>query len=471
MLGGSTDDLPFLITKNPVLESHSAFISISEYLAFVLLAVNSQATVFLAFTLVVLLALTFTISGAEVALFSLDRKDINMLKTKDQDSARRIVRLLDEPKEVYASLLIAGTVINIVIIILANHLLTLNISVDPFSSLMRPWNSIVDVLMRAAVIGLMLIFVGKIFPKVWAAQNNLRFAFGTVGVVEVLHLLLSRISRWAVTIADNIGKTAGADKAEALSIREMDEAIDIKSDEEVSQEEKNIMKGIVKFGNISVKQIMKSRLDVSGVDYDCSIAELTKKVEELHYSRLPVYKGSMDTIAGIINTKDLLPHLNEEDFDWHILMRQPYFVPEQKPIEDLLREFQQKRVHFAVVVDEFGGTSGIVTMEDILEEIIGEIKDEFDEEETGNRKLDENNYIFEGKTMIHDVCKQMGLPIDTFDTVKGESDSLAGLVLEQAGEFPEQNAVIPCGDFEFAVLQTDKNRIQQVKVTIKPRIE
>lgn len=201
-----------------------------------------------------------------------------MLKTKDQDSARRIVRLLDEPKEVYASLLIAGTVINIVIIILANHLLTLNISVDPFSSLIRPWNSIVDVLMRAAVIGLMLIFVGKIFPKVWAAQNNLRFAFGTVGVVEMLHLLLSRISRWAVTIADNIGKTAGADKAEALSIREMDEAIDIKSDEEVSQEEKNIMKGIVKFGNISVKQIMKSRLDVSGVDYDCSIAELTKKL-------------------------------------------------------------------------------------------------------------------------------------------------------------------------------------------------
>lgn len=453
------------------MESHPVFISFFDYLSFVLLAVNPQATVFLVFALAILLVLTFTISSAEVALFSLSRKDINMLKTKDQDAARRIVRLLDEPKEVYASLLIAGTVINIVIIILANHLLTLNISVDPFSALVRPWNSIVNVLVRASVIGLLLIFAGKIFPKVWAAQNNLRFAFGTAAIVEVLHLLLSRISRWGVAIADNIGKTAGADRAEATSIREMDEAIDIKSDEEVSQEEKNIMKGIVKFGNISVKQIMKSRLDVSGVEYASTFPELVKKAEELHYSRLPVYKESLDTVAGIINTKDILPHLNEENFDWHTLMRQPFFVPEQKPIEDLLKEFQHKRVHFAIVVDEFGGTSGIVTMEDILEEIIGEIKDEFDEEETVTRKLDENNYILEGKTMIHDMCKQMGLPIDTFDAVKGESDSLAGLVLEQAGEFPEQNAVIPCGDFEFTVLQTDRNRIQQVKVTIKPRIE
>ncbi|MBK8952019.1 MAG: DUF21 domain-containing protein [Chitinophagaceae bacterium] len=324
------------------MESHSVFISISDYLSYILLAVNPQATVFLVVVLFFLLALTFIISGAEVALFSLNRKDINMLKTKNQDPARRIVRLLDEPKEVYASLLIAGTIINIIIIILANHLLTLNISVDPFSSLMRPWNSVVDVLMRAAIIGLLLIFVGKIFPKVWAAQNNLRFAFGTAAIIETLHLLLSRISRWAVAIADNIGKTAGADKVEAMSIREMDEAIDIKSDEEVSQEEKNIMKGIVKFGNISVKQIMKSRLDVSGVDYESSFGELMKKVEELHYSRLPVYKESLDTIAGIINTKDLLPYLNEGNFDWHTLMRQPYFVPEQKPIEDLLKEFQQK---------------------------------------------------------------------------------------------------------------------------------
>ena len=231
------------------------------------------------------------------------------------------------------------------------------------------------------------------------------------------------------------------------------------------------MKGIVKFGNISVKQIMRSRLDVCGVDYQSHFGEVIKRVEELHYSRLPVmYKNSLDEVAGIINTKDLIPFLHEgDDFDWHKLMRQPYFVPEAKLIEDLLKEFQQQRIHFAVVVDEFGGTSGIVTMEDILEEVIGDIKDEFDDEESGNRKLDDHNYIFEGKTMIHDMCKTMKMPMDTFDDVRGESESLAGLVLELAGEFPAVNATVNAGDFDFTVLQADNNRILQVKVTIQPK--
>jgi CBS domain containing-hemolysin-like protein len=255
-----------------------------------------------------------------------------------------------------------------------------------------------------------------------------------------------------------------------MNIKELDEAIDIKTDEEASPEEKNIMKGIVKFGNISVKQIMRSRLEVSGIDYNSSFGDLIKRVEELHYSRLPVFKGSLDEVVGIINTKDLIPFLSEsENYDWHHLMRQPYFVPELKLIEDLLKDFQQKRIHFAVVVDEFGGTSGIVTMEDVLEEIIGDIKDEFDEEESGNRKLDDNNYIFEGKTMIHDMCKTMRLSMDTFDQVKGDSESLGGLVLEVAGEFPARNTIVTCGDFDFNILQAENNRVQLVKVTIKPK--
>jgi gliding motility-associated protein GldE len=282
--------------------------------------------------------------------------------------------------------------------------------------------------------------------------------------------LLRRISKWIVSLADGIGKKLGASRTEAMNIKELDEAIDIKTDEEASPEEKNIMKGIVKFGNISVKQIMRSRLDVSGIEYNSSFDDLIKRAEELHYSRLPVYKNNLDDITGILNTKDLLPFLNEAgNYDWHPLMRQPYFVPETKLIEDLLKEFQQKRIHFAVVVDEFGGTSGIVTMEDILEEIIGDIKDEFDEEESGNRKLDDNNYVFEGKTMIHDMCKTMRLPMDTFDNIKDESESLAGLVLELAGEFPGVNAVISSGRFDFTVMQADNNRIRQVKVTIKQK--
>lgn len=443
------------------MESCPVFISLFESIFYYLLSINTQGTTFLAVSLGVLLLLTFTISGAEVALFSLNNKDINMLKTKQHPSAKRIVNLLEESKEVYASLLIAGTFLNICIIVLANYLLSQLISFDRMAL-------IAAILIKVFIIAFILIFFGKVLPKVWATQHNLRFAYGSGFVVEALHLLLRRISKWIVSLAEGIGKKAGAERTEAMSMKELDEAIDIKTDEEASPEEKNIMKGIVKFGNISVKQVMKSRLDVSGVEHNTSFGELIKRVEELHYSRLPVYKGSLDDIAGMINTKDLVVHLNEaDDFSWHSLMRQPYFVPETKLIEDLLKDFQQKRIHFAVVVDEFGGTSGIVTMEDILEEVIGEIKDEFDEEESGNKKIDDNTYLFEGKTMIHDMCKIMHLPMSTFDSVRGESESLAGLVLELAGEFPAVDTVIKSGDFEFVILQADNNRLHQVKVSIK----
>jgi len=447
------------------LENFPILISITDYLSHVFLYVNPQGTTFLAVTLIVLLLLTFTISGAEVALFSLNKKDVNMLKTKQHASAKRIVTLLEEPKEVYASLLIAGTLINICIIVLSNFLISQFVS---FGNV----GTIVEMLAKVIVIAFVLVFVGKIFPKVWATQNNLRFAYGSSFIVEALHLLLRRISKWIVKLADRIGKGAGANKTETMSMRELDEAIDIKTDDEASLEEKNIMKGIVKFGNISVKQIMRSRLDVNGIDYSSTLGDVIKRVEELHYSRLPVYKGSLDEVVGIINTKDLIPYLNEADnYDWHSLMRQPYFVPELKLIEDLLKDFQQKHIHFAVVVDEFGGTSGIVTMEDILEEVIGEIKDEFDEEESNNYKVDDNNYIFEGKIMIHDMCRIMKLPMDTFDKVRGESESLAGLILEVAGEFPSEDWVIPCGDFEFGIEKIEHNRIQLVKVTIKPKAD
>ena len=441
---------------------------ISDLLLHVLLAANPQGTTVLAFSLVLLLLLTFTISGAEVALFSLNNKDVNMLKTKQHASAKRIVTLLEESKEVYASLLIAGTFVNISIIVLSNSLINNylpygSIEIFPRYNL----NFLVELMMRVVMIGFAIVFIGKILPKVWATQNNLRFAYGSSFVVESLHLLLRRISRWIVSLADNIGKRAGADKTQAMSMQELDEAIDVKTSDEASLQEKIIMKGIVKFGNISVRQIMRSRLDVSGIEYRLSFGNLVKRVEELHYSRLPVYKESLDEVVGVINTKDLLPHLHEpDDFNWHPLMRQPYFVPEPKLIEDLLIEFQQKRVHFAIVVDEFGGTSGIVTMEDVLEEIIGDIRDEFDEEESDNYKLDDNNYLFEGKIMIHDMCRIMKLPMNTFDSVKGDSESLAGLVLEVAGEFPASEWVIPCGDFEFTIMEIEHNRIQLVKVTV-----
>jgi putative hemolysin len=447
------------------LESHSIFSYLDSTPLFILLAGNADGLILPFIVLAVLLLMSFAVSGAEVALFSLSKKDVNMLKTKEHDAAKRIINLLDEPKEVYATLMITGTFINIGIIVLSNFLLNRIIPLDQV-------NFTLSIIIKVVIIAFILIFFGKVLPKVTATQNNLRFAYDSSFFIDSLHLLFRRISRWVVSLADGIGHRVGADKSEAVSIRELDEAIDIKSEEEASQEEKNIMKGIVKFGNITVKQIMHSRLDVNGLEYDLPFKELMQKVEDLHYSRLPVYKSNLDEVVGIINTKDLIPHLDEQDgYDWHPLMRQPYFVPESKPIEDLLKEFQQKRIHFAVVVDEFGGTSGIVTLEDIMEEVIGEIKDEFDDEESKNKKLDEHNFVFEGKTHIIDMCRTMRLPPDTFDNVKGESESVAGLVLEVYGEIPPENELIPCGDFQFTVIEKNQNRIQLVKVTVIPNLK
>jgi putative hemolysin len=448
------------------LDYPSAIIDFAGHFLFILLSATPQGTTFLIIALLGLLLLSFVVSGAEVALFSLNSKDVNMLKTKQHAAAKRITDLLEEPKEVYTSLLIAGTFMNICIIVMANFLFNQYLPYGKIKVTGNGIDFIIEIVIRVVIITFAIVFFGKILPKVWATQNNLRFAYGSAFIIEALHLLLRRISRWMVSVADGLGHRLGANRIQTSGIQELD-----KSDE-ITTEEKNILLGIEKFGNISVKQIMRSRLDVSGIDHNLSITDLIKKIEELHYSRLPVYKNNLDEVAGILNTKDILPHLNESsEFDWHPLLRQPYFVPESKLIEDLLKDFQSKRIHFAIVVDEFGGTSGIVTLEDILEEIIGDIKDEFDEEEIGNRKLDDLNYVFVGKTMIHDMCRVMKLPPDTFDRVREDSESIGGLVLELAGEFPNVNDVIDCGDFDFTVLEVDKNRILLVKVTIKNQSE
>ncbi|MFN4314614.1 MAG: gliding motility-associated protein GldE [Chitinophagaceae bacterium] len=440
------------------MDTHSASTTIPGFPLFVLLAADTQVITLLGILLLLFLLLAFTLSGAEVAIFSLNADDVNRLKTKQHPAARRIIEFLEEPKEVFASLLIAGIFINICIIVLSNFLIT---EFVPFGNL----HPVVVLLIKVLSIAFVLVFFAELLPKYWATQNNLRFAYGSASIVEAVHLFLRRFSRWVVSLADRIGQRLGANKAEAISIKELDEAIDIQTDEVASLEEKNIMKGMVKFGTITVKQIMRSRLEVNGISHELDFQGLVQRVQETRYSRLPVYRGSMDDVAGIINTKDLVPYINEaNDFNWHSLMRSPYFVPESKLIADLLRDFQTRRIHFAVVVDEFGGTSGIVTMEDIIEEVIGEINDEFDTEESRDQKIDDNTFIFEGKTMLHDLCRVMQISGDTFDKVRGESESVAGLVLELAGEFPEENSVIVSGDFQFKVLEVSKNRVGLVEV-------
>ena len=401
-------------------------------------------------------------SGAEVAFFSLQHKDVNMLKTKQHDAAKRITSLLENRKEVYTTLLIAGGLFNISIILLAYLLLSPLKMITLHTSII---NIDLDILVKIIIIAFVLVFLCRVLPKVWATQNTLRFAYASSALVEGLHLLLGGISARMVNIADSISKTSGADESDAVSMRELDDAIDI-TNVETSVEEKNILKGVIKFGNITVRQIMRSRLDVNGLEYDAPFGDVVRKVEELHYSRLPVYKNSLDEIVGVINTKDLLPYLGSTDFDWHGVVRPTLFVPETKLIKDLLAVFKSKRIHFAIVVDEFGGTSGIVTMEDILEEIIGDIHDEFDEEENAVRKVDEQTYIADAKVMLPDLCRAMRLPIDTFDAVKGESESLAGLILEIAGEFPQVNQKVVSGDFEFTVMEKERNRIKTAKIFI-----
>jgi gliding motility-associated protein GldE len=426
-----------------------------------LAALPQAAMTLLVFILLFLLLITFMVSGAEVALFSLSFKDINLLKTKQLPAARRILKLLEEPRTLLASLLLANVVVNLAIIIICNFLV--NEWMDTES------NFFFSLIVKILLVTTLLILFAEALPKVWAAQNNLRFAYYSSSMVTGIHSMFKGISGWMVGFTDRIEKALGGSKTSTYSLEQLDQAIDMTTPQDATEEEKNILKGIIKFGNITVRQVMRSRLDVHGVEAGTPFAELTRKVEELHYSRLPVYQGNLDHVTGIIHTKDLIPHLHEPpDFNWEGIIRPPFFVHENRMIEDLLKEFQAKRIHFAVVVDEFGGTEGIVTLEDILEEIIGDIRDEFDEDEVTDAKIDEYTFVFEGKTMVNDACRKMGIEVDTFDKVRGDSETMAGLVLELAGEIPQMNQEIISGDFTFEVLELDKNRILKVKVMIKP---
>ncbi|WP_245952655.1 gliding motility-associated protein GldE [Chitinophaga skermanii] len=413
--------------------------------------------------ILVLLLLSFIVSGAEVAFFSLTYKDLNVLKSRQNNSGKLITKLLEKPKSLLASLQIAQILLSIAFILVTNYLIN---QMEALQELL-----VVSAVVRMAIITFVLLFFGQILPRTWAAQNNIRFATYFAWFVHIIHATMEPISDFFVNISEGIEGKLFHRNLKPVNYQEIDEVIEMSVDPNASQEEKNIVRGILKFGNIAVKQIMRTRLDVNGLEYDLSFSEVIKQVADLHYSRLPVFKGNLDTIVGVIHTKDMLPHLDKGDsFDWHQVMRQPFFVHEHKLIEDLLNEFQERHMHFAVVVDEFGGTSGIVTLEDIIEEVIGDIKDEFDEDEFNYNKVDDNTYVFEGKTMLNDVCRIMNIPPDTFETVKGESDSLGGLILELSGKFPEENSVISYGDFDFTILEVTKMRIQKIQVSVKPGI-
>jgi len=411
----------------------------------------------------VLLLLTAITAGAETAFFSLKSKDVNYLKTKEQGSARDVIQLLEQPKLLLATVLVANNTINIAIVITTNLLVSMLLP-DNISAL-------VTFLIQIIAVTFLLVLFGEVLPKVYAVQNNMRMALFSAPVLKVMNNIFRPVSNMLVSSTSFIEEKMGNKPGNDLSPEDFEQAIELTVGHTATREEVNIFKGILKFGNITARQIMRARLDVSAVPYDFTFPQVQQKALDSGYSRMPVYKESLDQVAGIIYTKDFLPYADLDAFDWHTVIRPALFVHESKLIEELLKEFQKKRMHLAIVVDEFGGTSGIVTLEDIMEEIIGEIKDEFDEDENMYRKVDERNYIFEGKVLINDMCRIIGVQPEMFNECRGESDSLAGLLLELAGRFPAVNETIQYQQFSFTVLEIDKMRLRKIKVHIGELVE
>ena len=401
----------------------------------------------------------FMNSGAEIAFFSLGYRELKNLRTRQYPASIRILQLLQEPRLLMSSMLVGNMVFRILIILLCNYLVK--------DDMLPETTGFLLFFIRMLIAIVILVLFGELLPKVWASNNHIRFAYYSSFFVWLNATMFRRLGQWTAGITDHIEKALGRNNDMRTRLEQIDQAMGLGEADGSSEEEKNILKGIAQFGNITVRRAMRSRLDVQGVEGSISFSELKRKVADQQYSRFPVFNENLDNIAGMIHAKDLIPHLDKaDDFDWKSLVRPAFFIHEQMFVEDLLKDFQQRRTHFAIVVDEFGGTDGIITMEDILEEIVGEIRDEYDDEESVNMRIDEFNFIFEGKMMINEACKLMNLPNRVFDAIRGDSETVAGLVLELAGEIPKLNQELVANDFTFTVLEVAMNRIHKIKITI-----
>ncbi|MFM9944142.1 MAG: gliding motility-associated protein GldE [Bacteroidia bacterium] len=415
--------------------------------------------------ILIMLAISTITSAAENAYFSLTPSDIADLKQDEKKSAEYAIKLLKEPDEesagktLLASILLINNFTNIFVVISSSLLLSMLFQLELYP--------VGGFLFEVVLITFIIVLISEVTPKIYATQN-------AVSVVHRMSIPLYYSQKllkpfiWVLTKSSDFLDKYFETKQQTVSLEELNHAIEITSDEDLT-DEKNILKSLVNFGNISVKQIMKSRLDVMAVEHSSSFEELMAKVNEWGYSRIPVYEETFDSISGVLYIKDLLPYVNHPDgLDWTKLIRPAFFVPEFKKIDDLLNEFKAKQIHMALVVDEYGGTLGIVTLEDILEEIFGEINDEFDEEELTYSKLDEMNYVFEGKISINDFIKITEIEAGYFDDVKGEADSLAGLIMEISQNIPSIGDQIEYGIFNFTVESADKRKVNRIKVTITP---
>lgn len=409
--------------------------------------------------LMVLLGLSAIISGSEVALFSLDPKEIESLKSSKKRSAQLILRLLADPEQLLASILVGNNFINIAIVLLTAHISNSLISFGDAKTL--------EFVFQIVFITFLLLLAGEIIPKVYAAHFPKNFALRFAPFVLLLGKITRPVNYLLISSTSFVNKRMNRHR-KVISIEDISKALKLANHEELS-DDKEMLEGIVKFGSKSVSEIMHSRLDMVAIDFKANFNEVLETVRTAGYSRYPVYSGTLDQIRGILYLKDLLPHLTKGvSFKWQQLIRPPFFVPEIKKIDDLLEEFQKSKVHMAIAVDEFGGTSGLVTLEDILEEVVGDIADEFDVEEKFFTQLGPDEYLFDGKTLLNDFYKVVDCEDNIFDEVKGEADTLAGLILELTGEFPALHKKIACLNFTFQVEAIDQRRISEIKVTVPP---
>ena len=417
-------------------------------------------------SIVVLLLLLFCsalISGAEVAFFSLDSTDLE----DNEDSSKKlsvVQKLLNKPKKLLATILVANNAINIAIVLLFDSLT--DVFFGNIDSVFYGIN--VRFIVEVGVVTFLILLFGEILPKIYASRNKLKFALMMAYPLNVLDFLLTPLSlpmrSATIFLQDKFGK-----QRSSLSVDHLSQALELTSEDDTTHEEQKILQGIVTFGNTDTKQVMKPRMDIFALNEEMTYKAIMPEIIAKGYSRIPVYQDSIDNITGILYVKDLMPFIDRNNLDWQDLKRDAYFVPENKKLDDLLNEFKDMKMHLAIVVDEYGGTSGLISLEDIIEEIVGEISDEFDDDDLVFSKLDDNNYVFEGKTPMKDFYKVIALEDPhAFEQARGEAETLAGFLLEVSKGFPKKNEVIKFDSYTFTVEAFENKRIKQIKLTIQP---
>jgi len=425
------------------------------------LEITSQVDFTLVFGFIGIFILLFCsalVSGAEVALFSLSQKDLDDSIQKNSSKGKIIASLLEKPKKLLATLLVANNFINIAVVILFSF-----VGKDLFGAIQSP---VLKFIIEVILVTFLILLFGEVLPKVYASRNNIKFAELIAYPVSGLDKILSPVSLPMRSITQFLQKKLNKQKTN-FSVDQLSQALELTATDETSTEEQKILEGIVSFGNTDTKQVMSPRIDVFALEITETFVEIYPKIIEKGFSRIPVYRDNIDQIEGVLFVKDLLPYINNSEFDWTILIREPFFVPENKKLDDLLKDFQSMKSHLAIVVDEYGGTSGLVSLEDVIEEIVGEISDEYDDAQVNFSKIDDKNYIFEGKINLKDFYRIIEVNEDVFDEQKGEAETLAGLILEILGNFPKKGQKIVFENCTFVIESADQKRIKQIKVTIE----